>query len=388
MSGFSGKDKREDITKVPGKNSGVTANDMVSGDPGTMAPGKRNLVQSWDTGVAYADKGAKCETDAQAPGCFMSDGQRTRYDLLITKRIESAQRNLQLALVDIKIDKLMEKDDDIPWVLGLVLDIASGYIAGTVAKELIKLKSVPVTDAAAFGFEETPDVSALGKAMGRVSDSSITSLTKKGFDLAGKQTKKALKEERNEAAKTEKAASLSYIEQLKIQYDVAFDKFTTNILANADDAQRVVIYNGLDPTLHGEPIYKAALEAKIARYNKAGIGDIGRKFDMSQRPGMSHFAPEVYKNKRCAWLVNPDGSKKLWFYSVTSTKKENPWAGGRNPTLEEVPDEFTEAALALSEQKWGETPEFENPASVFARMGNLHKEKPQNTVASNQESKP
>lgn len=368
MSGFDRKN-RDDITKVPGKTSGVTANDLVSGDPATMAPGKRNLVQTYETGVAYADKGAACEVDSAAPGCFMTQRQRDRFDSLILKRVGDAQTNYKLALVEIKVDKLIEKDEDLNWVVGLLLDFAGAQLAGAAAKALIRLKSTPVSDAAAFGFEESVDPSGLSKAMEKVSDKTIVSSTKKGFDFAKTQTSKALKSDKNAAAKTEKAAALSYIDQLKIQCDIAFDKFTQNVLATADDAQRVVIYNGLAPEYHAEPIYKAALEAKIARYHKAGIGDVGKKLE---QPGaMAHYAPEIYHNKRCVWLTNPDGGKRLWFYTVTTAKDESPWASGRDPQMEQVPDEFTEAALALSEQKWGSTPMFKNPASVLANNGNV-----------------
>lgn len=371
MSGFDGHKKREDVTKVPGKQSGVTANDLASQDPGNLqAPGKRNLVQTWGTGLAYSDKGPACLVDPSKPGCFMTEGQRTRYDLMLTERFISANMFSQMALLEVQFDKLIQKEDDIPWWLSIVLDAATAYIGGAVLKSLLKIKSMPITDAMAMGLEEQPDPTLFEKSLSKLSDSSITSLTKKATDFAGKKTKSGLKTQKNDPAQTKKTEALSYIQMLKVQYAVAFEQFYKTVMTSADDAQRVVIYDGLSPELHAEPLYKVAFEEKIKRYHDAKISDVGKKLAVPQGFN-SHYTPEIYDNKRCVWLKNPDGSNKLWFLTVTSNKDDNPWADGRDPKIEPVPDEFVEAAQALSEQKWGPTPLFMNPATALANKGNV-----------------
>ncbi len=85
----------------------------------------------------------------------------------------------------------------------------------------------------------------------------------------------------------------------------------------------------------------------------------------------------MYANRRCVWLLDANGSKGLWFYHVLSGNQTEPWTHGRDPDIEKVPDEFVEAALAKSEEKWGPTPTFEHPAvALMRRMGILESSNP------------
>lgn len=365
MSGFAGPDKKpKDFGKVPGEASGVAADDFAHG---SAAPGKKNLVQGWDVGVAYVDKGPRCEAGA-SPGCFMGPGQRGRLIQLAIDRVSSgAQTNYKIALTQLRVDQLIKKDDDLNWVISLLLDLATSHLAGMASKALNRLKASSIREASDFGLgldvigdEDASWASKAGDYLRRVSDKTVESISKKGFDGAKKVVSTVMKNEKNEAAKSEKAATISYIDYLETECDVAFDAFKQRAFAELDDSQLVVMYNGLAPELHSVPQYKAALTEKIARYKKSGVADIGQR---AVGPAEQHVA-QLYASKRALRVREPNGATTVWMYSVLSTAQDNPWMdSGSNYDFEHVPGEFEEAAIALSEQKWGPTITIDDPAA-------------------------
>jgi hypothetical protein len=82
-------------------------------------------MQTYDTGVAFADKRAACVRSPDASGCFMAPDQRTNFIIVLMDHIQTAQTNYKLALVELKVEKLVEKDDDLNWMVGLLLDLAT-----------------------------------------------------------------------------------------------------------------------------------------------------------------------------------------------------------------------------------------------------------------------
>jgi hypothetical protein len=365
VSGFAGPGKKPDeFGKVPGKESGVTADDFAHGN---AAPGKKNIFQTYDIGVAYADKGPRCEASGgSSPGCFMSAGQRGRLIQLAIDRVSSlAQTNYKLALTQLKVDQLIKKDDDLGWVISLLLDLATSHLAGMASKALSKLKASSIRDASDFGLgldvigdEDSSWIGKGGDMLRSVSDKTIEGVAKKGFDGAKKVVSKAMKDDKNEAAKSEKAATVSYIDYLETECDVAFDAFKQHAFAEMDDSQLIVMYNGLAPQFHGIPQYKAALTEKIARYKKSGVADIGQK---AIGPAEQHVA-QLYASKRAIKVREPSGATSVWMYRVISSNQDDPWMDV-NADFERVPDEFTEAALSLSEQKWGPIITIDDPVA-------------------------
>ncbi len=339
-----------------------------------MSPGKVDIMQTYNTGVAFADNDAKCATKGDSPGCFMSAGQRSRFEMMLLDEIQSAQTNYKLALFELKVDKLVEKDDDLNWVASMILDLATSHLSTVFSGALKGLKGKAISGPEELGLgldveiAEPPSKWAqmATSAIDKVSDKSIETATKTGFDLGKKKAQKVGKKTQNERADTEKTATISYIDQLKAEADIGFKRFKDNLLATASDAELVVVYRGFAPEYQSDAQYKAALSAKIDRFKKSGVPEIGQH---AIGPAESHVAT-VFGNKRCVWLLDESGNKALWFYHVLSGNQTNPWENGRDPDIEKVPVEFAEAALAKSEEKWGETPTFEHPAvGIMRRMG-------------------
>lgn len=320
------------------------------------SPGKTtDVIQTYTTGVAYADNDSKCATKGDNAGCFMSAGQRQRFEILLLDEIQTAQTNYKLALVELKIDELVEKDDDLNWMASMLLDLATSHLSTVFSGALknLKGKRMPNPDELGLGLDvEVQDVSQWSQmaanALGKVSDKSLETVTKAGFDQAKKKGQKIGKSIQNSRADDQKATTLSYMDQLKVDCDIGFKRFKDNLLATASDAELVVVYRGFAPEYQSEAQYKAALGAKLQRFKRSGVPEIGRN---GEQPLMSHVS-FVSTSRRCVWLRDENGNKALWFYTVESGNKANPWINGRSPDIEKVPEEFVDAALARSEQKW------------------------------------
>lgn len=343
MSGYSPYDK------APGKSSGVTAGDVAAAkDIGTMAPGKKNLVQSSDVGDPWIDGGAKCDSAnvmdrwrqgvATSPGCFLTSEKRERLIVDFKLRVAEADTNFKLALESMRVDELLKKDEDINWALGFVLDVASLYIGGATTK--------------AIG-------AAMTKGGQKVADGVLQNTIKTAFGKGKDGIKGAVKDEKNEGAHAEKTASLSYIKQLEAGCDVAFNRFASTAAANADDAQLVVLWEGLDPQYHSPDLYKAELTKKLERFKESGVPDIGAK-----RIAGVGIGPKFYEARRVVWVRGFGGKMSLYF-QISQGINPSPFAddGGR---MELVPDEFTDAALAQHKAKWGDVPTIADPAVPVA----------------------
>lgn len=164
--------KKEDFGKVPGRSSGVTASDIAGGDVGKMTPGKTtDVIQTYTTGVAFADNDARCATKGDSAGCFMSPGQRQRFEILLLDEIQTAQTNYKLALIELKVDELVEKDDDLNWMASIILDLATTHLSTIFSGALKGLKGKKVQGPEEFGLGldvEMPkdDKSARWKCLG------------------------------------------------------------------------------------------------------------------------------------------------------------------------------------------------------------------------------
>jgi hypothetical protein len=367
VSGFDGK--------VPGRASGVTAADLAASNEPARVPGRKNLVDTYTMGVAYVDDDARCAGKADAtPGCFLSDSQRARLIMLLVHEVSTAQTNYKFAIEELRVDHLIEKDDDLQWVIGLVLDVATAHVSAVASKALNRLKNNAIDRVDQIGlqagmhgeFDESSSTERLASSLRALNDKSVETAAKSGFDIAKKQATKAAKSVQNAATKDEKTETISYLDQLKDRCDIGYEHFLRDVLANASDAELVVIFNGLDPQYHRVDQYKEALAAKVARFKKSGVTTIGQRAIV---PAQSHAAM-VFANKRCVWLRDAHGGKSLWFYSVVSGNQTAPWTNGRLPDVERVPDEFVAAALVKSEEKWGATPTLDNPGvAVMRNMG-------------------
>lgn len=371
--------------KLVGQNSGATAADLAKKpDLGELPVGKLTQVQlkSGKSGDPWVDQGAHCD-NSYADGCFLGEAQRTRLVIKILDRLNRCATNYKLALEQMRVDELLKKEEDIPWIISLALDVATGFIAGKVTKALTKLRTEGATRVlnAEFVAGEAVDHTTTDKILAGLSDKQIETWTKKAFDAAGKQVKAIGKKAQGAAGKSDKAESISFIDQLTNACDIGFEQFGSSATATSNDGELLTLFDGLDPANHSVGLYKAALEDKLGRFRKSGVTNIGRKIGKDRETGYV----DVKQDTRVVWMRDDSFGTRLWYqeqdadHDPTVVQPGDPGSdvlptqqpdkldfGTRSPRndaklIKIVPDEFKEAAIARSEAIWGPTPTLDSP---------------------------
>jgi len=372
-----------------GKNSGVTAGDLTRApDIGKVSPGRTNAVQGYELGDQHIDHGAVCDgKDDSTAGCFLADEQRERLIDKFERRVIVAQMNYKFALADLRVDELMKKDDDLHWVVSLALDVAGAHILGVAVKALKNAKASGLADLGDMALRAMAGDGGLSRGenlLASITDKNIDSVTKTGFDLGKKKLSKGVQSAFNVDDASDKATSLSFIEQLQNSCDAGFAAFSDHATGYANDAELVVLFEGMVDSNHSQGAYKAELSEKLARYKKSGVTDIGHKYARDRETDTS-----VYRDTRVIWIKNtPQHGKTLYYqsqdgYSDPSVSRPGdpgtewmpdypkgprafgPRAPRETPQLgRRVPEELIEAALARSEQIWG-APETIDPNSTW-----------------------
>lgn len=365
--------------KLPGKKSGVTADDISQSPDISKPPGKTNLVQSMEVGDQWIDHGSVCDgKDTSTPGCFMDNVQRMKLVIDLKMRAIAAAQNYKFALVELKFEELLKKEEDLPWVLSLALDLIGAHLIKVATKATLSLKGGNITrlDAVVNG-PVSSDQTWRGKLMNRLSaidNKTIESNVKTALDPLKKAAKDEIKHSWNgEVPSSDKASKISYIDQLKDQCGIDFQTLATNAAGYSNDAALVVLWEGLHETHHTVSAYKAALSEKLKRFQKSGARDVGRNYNRATRDA---------KDTRVIWIEHDDGNKTLHFQTQEWTGVRNsqpvaefgteptglpdrrPGKHGEKPFLgAAVPPEFVDVALARSEQTWGPTETIKDPSA-------------------------
>jgi hypothetical protein len=374
-----------------GKNSGVTADD-VSGAPniGAIKPASSKPIQQTEVGDRYIDRGAICDGKGhETPGCLFSDAQRARLIGEIKHRAVSAAANYKIALTQLRFEELLKKEADLHWAASIALDLVGAHLIKVVANGVMALKSTGIAklDAEIDGryLSDNTLRSRADEMLRSMDEKSIESKVKTVFDPLKKGFAGVAKGAVNKDNKTEKSSNISFIDQLTDQCDVGFNKFSSLAAGNANDAELHVIFEGLAPENHTVGAYKEALGAKLDRFKKSGVNDLGRQRSLDRE--FRHA--NVIRDTRVVWIEQADGSKVLHYQSVEASYNPNvirrgdPDTGdlfrdedehftfgdrkGRSDVRVDgrVPLEFVDVALARSEQVWGTTPTIARPANPF-----------------------
>ena len=372
-----------------GKSLGVTADDLGRArDIANVEPLKTKTAQQTEVGDQYIDHGAVCDGKGlETPGCLFEDAQRTRLISDISTRIGDASTNYKNALTELRFEELIKKEADLHWAASIALDLVGAHLVKVAAKAVIALKSTGITKLSShINGTYLNDNSFRSRAedlLRAVDDKSIEGRVKTVFDPIKKGIASTGKRASNHENKTEKAATIAFIDQLKDSCDISFRKFGSHAAGHSNDAELAVIWEGMDPVNHTTGAYKAALSEKLSRFKKSGANDLGRKRAADRR----FHQGDVIRDTRVVWLIE-NGSKTLYYqshesgYNPNRLRRGDPDTGdlfgdedehlkfgdrnARVPSRYEgrVPGEFIDVALARSEEIWGPTPTIErtNPA--------------------------
>jgi hypothetical protein len=339
------------------KPGATRAVDFARANTPEAVPGKRTNI--YDTGEPWIDQGGHghCHGRAEQPSCFLEDDQRDALIADFQRLVEKACTNYKLALQAIRVDQLISRDSDLNWLLSLALDLAGAQILGALTRTIGKAVGPMLSEArtaaaprtlAGRGAGMTFETSWRTRAedmLAKVTPQKIEAVTKAGFDPAKAAAKAQLAESLGNAH--EKAHTLSYIDELSNNCDIAFDRYALDASAQANDAELVVMWHGMKPVFHSVGAYKEALAAKIERYKKSGVPEIGER---TRSYGQGKLSSET----RIVYVRDIHGHKVPWYEKKVSDIHDRGQISTGEPQLDRpVPEEFRQVAVERSELRWG-----------------------------------
>lgn len=373
-----------------GKNSGVTADDLSRAPDISKVPvSEPHVVQRTKVGEKYIDDGAVCDGKGlETPGCLFEDAQRARLIADLDKRIGDALSNYKDALLELKVEELMKKEADLHWAASLALDLIGTHLVKVAAHAVMRLKAAGVSQLAShMDGRYASDKSLRTRAEEMLSSMDakfVEGSVKAVLDPLKKRGAAVAKSEANHENKTEKQATIAFIDQLTNKCDEGFRAFGSHVAGYATDAEIYAVWDGFDPQNHTRAEYKVALGAKLDRFKKSGVNELGRRYAKDRLLRRA----DVIRDRRVVWLVHGPNSRTLWYQSHESHYNPNVIRRGDPDTFDlfgdedqhltfgdrdrdeeirrdgRVPDEFAEVALARSEAIWGKTIEISDPRPV------------------------
>lgn len=358
-----------------------------------------NQAGGFEVGHPWVDRGEVCAGKVSSE-CFLDEAQRGRLVAHFSQLITRALVNYKLALVALQVEELLKKDEDLPWVVALVLDLAGAHFVKVAAKAVLALKAGGVAELGrAIDDRYLNDLSWQSRAesfLGSLDDKAIEGSVKTILDPAKKAALAEAKGAANDRKATEKDRKLSFVEELGVRCDLGFYGFEAAALSSAPDATLVALYRGMHPEFHTVPAYKEALADKLKRFRRAGVEGIGRRTRLigphneSGIPALTAAVAKRAEDVRVVWVLHDNGTKTLCFQQQLGFME----VPGHGPPLERhyggqpvpmrfgdlapprilemsnlplprmlgtVPEEFWDTAIARSEQYWGETPTVADP---------------------------
>ena len=364
------------IQRKEGHGQGsVGADDLVKSDNLTNIPGRETQSPpDGRIGNQHLDDGAFCDRAGSASGCFLTSVRRERLVSDFKLRVAVASDRCNTAIESLKIHTLLKKPEDMHWAFSLLLDVASNFAIGWAAKALVKARAGKIKeyvddsfDAVQRGHFDIADRADKRKAFFQgITDESIKNSVGLVGGLAKSQAKPIMA---NALADTnDKRETISYLAQLQRSMDTAFSDFADKASANATDAELVVLWEGMHISNHGSELYARAISEKVSRFKATEINRLGR--------GQDPFEVGEYEDRRVVWMQHANGTKTL-VYQNTKWKDKGgasgitSYGGNAAGTMRfagQVPREFWEEAIGVSEAKWGETLTVDDPFNVHLRI--------------------
>lgn len=361
-------------------------------------PGRTSGVDPRDTYVAH---GAVCEREGASAGCFLTDGQRARHIQTLQQRVQDAAENYKIALLSARMDELVKKPEtDIPWVASLLVDLLAGHLIGKLSDAIVAMKnSARLADAAKAVKQQGIQVSggeldlfkdfeiavnvddpglreSVRRAALNVDSGTIAAGIKKAGDGAKSVGTQQAKKGLSEPGATKQKFAIDYMDQLLGAASTGFVYLRETVPGYANDAQLVAIRKAMAIENHQADTYKAAIEAKVQRFLKSGVTELGRSY-ANRNAESIHTATRVVRDTRLVWRQYLSGyPRDLGYESQDGATDPNTIEPGTpqmpskgpqrfgprraiTPEAEVgsiVPREFHEAALARHAMLWDEPP--------------------------------
>lgn len=263
----------------------------------TMAPGKQPRQG------AFMDQYTKGLVEAKPVPLKLNDKARARLELKFGLRVTSAQVAYNVALTDLKVERMIEKKEDLDiWTTlliaagGKVFEVAmmaalgALRVAGAAAKELAK-----------EGIEHGKEVE--GKILG-LEESKVEAMVATGVDKGKEKTTEMTGEAAGEGKEEEKGAAMGFIEYLREKSGEVFQHIREDHL-DASDETMLAAMVAFDTHRHTSAIYHRVLGELIELFLKSHAKEIGHKVEsVGKIDGGVDARKTVRKETRVAWVLN------------------------------------------------------------------------------------
>lgn len=330
----------------------------------------------------YVQYGAHCDDQPGSPGCLLTDKQRDRLIGEMNHRLDSARTAYVDAINAVQLDTLLKEEEELGWVASLLLDIVTFGISSKLTSALKALRGDATAVLAGLANNaKLPGITRgwavnAGKVVSFVSDEMI----KEGVKIGVGKVKAEVAKAPPSSVRAERVQQLAELKQRVLE---GFQAARGELGARLDDAQLLALCESLDARNHSIPMYVQLLQEKLARLDKSGVNQIGRKRasrlrDTDERNEFNDetFGEHVMRDTRVVWAELPTGRRELRFefhdgeyvHPILYPKGEvaprsYPMKFGPGEPItsdteigKPVPAEFIETAILRHKQRWGAEP--------------------------------
>jgi hypothetical protein len=301
---------------------------------------------SGPTGNKYIDSGAVCDRDG--PGCFLSSAQRARLITVFIGQVHGAASNCQVAISALQIEQLLKKDEDLSWLMDLVLEVVGGQVVKFATEAAKKMLANAPATLARYGVDVTEET------IKKFAES--TDLIAQVKSVAGRvKTTSALlfKTDKNSEGKRRKSEAKNYLDHVAKEADRAFQTIRTTLPAMLRDGDLIAAYYSFDVENHSVESYEETIRGKMDRYLSSGVTRIGSEIEMATRLDDKPHMSGVQTDRRVAWATTPTSKTPLLYFVDNITSD----GAGHQGAEEPVPREFWDAAISRHRAMWGTKPE-------------------------------
>lgn len=377
-------------------------------------PQKQGAATQQDRPFVFAPS---CAREPEGRGCFLHPDDRAALVSDFKGRVRKAGENVSMAITVVGFEKLIEKDEELSWLVELVLGVVSFGVASAltrVAKGAVSAAIEKLHELGAVG-RLTGEPSFAAWAEGKVRSINDTTIKSLVTSLVTKSKDGLLSFDKKETgSRTDhpKAQSLSYLETLREESDEAFQRVAETTPRRAGDAELLELLAAFDVTAHTVARYAQMFRDKLKRFHSSGVTSIGRKDTVRDsgyalaKQGIFKYAQDaVVRDTRVVWHTFVSGYPPQLMYefqdgepgldfqeAIRLAQNQRPVFGPRAPRTAKpelggaVPDEFVNVALERHRAMWGSEPatvliddsHSYDPMRVASAMRNKAKQRPQN----------
>lgn len=249
-------------------------------------------------GVVRPTPGKATLTEAAADGRSrprLTPDQRSMLAMEYIGRVNAALTSYVTALTDLRVERFVENETEIPAVVNILI----GVIAGTASFAIQGAIKALISGGAKEIVAEAGIAAHAASAFEGLGEHELEYVVGGAIDHAREASKPAAIEALTGDAANAKRGSLSYIDQLRDNSIVEFQKLREDPIERASDAQLLTLFAAFDGARQTVTMYRERLDAQLKRYMKSHAKEIGR--DGANR------------ETSVAWLVRADGRRDLMY---------------------------------------------------------------------------